>query len=197
MSLLRVKYFNSEAKYAERTNFNCLGEKRVLVRQKNEFCIICTNEIYELIERNEGSRPLGHLEGISVFQQADHLYQYDSEMGNIITECLHNRINSWNIAMVVRTPDIDEDIEPPPELVPVIGHVGRKVGIRAIRLDQRPVDIVAEIGARSPFKQWDELFGETEGDEDETSRETPAIDLDGIARRVVVIAATRLFLVSD
>ena len=50
------------------------------------------------------------------------------------------------MAAVIGAPDIDQIAKTAAELVVVIGDVGGEIGPRAVRLLQRPVDLVAELG---------------------------------------------------
>ena len=58
----------------------------------------------------------------------------------------HRRLHALDIAAVVGAPDVDEAQEAAVDLGLVIGDVAGEIGVAAVRLDQRPVDVVAEIG---------------------------------------------------
>ena len=59
---------------------------------------------------------------------------------------LDGSLHPLDVALVIRTPDVDHFRETALELVEVISHIGGEIGPAAIRFLERPVDIVAELG---------------------------------------------------
>ena len=59
---------------------------------------------------------------------------------------LHRRLHALDVAAMVGAPHVDHVAEAALELVAVIGDVGGEIGVAAVRLHQRPVDVVAERG---------------------------------------------------
>src|SRR5580698_9215372 len=53
---------------------------------------------------------------------------------------------SWHSRTSSVAPDVDEAQKTAIDLALVIGDVGRKIGIAAVRFDQRAIDVVAELG---------------------------------------------------
>ena len=58
----------------------------------------------------------------------------------------HGRLHPLLVAAMVDAQHVDHGAEAAQILVVVIGDVGGEVGVAAVRLDQRPVDVVAELG---------------------------------------------------
>ena len=71
-----------------------------------------------------------------------------SRLGRAAADRLHGRLQALDVAAVVGAPHVDHVAEAALELVPVVGDVGGEIGIAAVRLQQRPVDIVAELRSR-------------------------------------------------
>ena len=69
-----------------------------------------------------------------------------SRVGLAAGERGDRRLHAPDMAAVVGTKHIDHCLEAASELVAVIGDVAGEIGVAAVGLDQRPVDVVAEIG---------------------------------------------------
>ena len=67
-----------------------------------------------------------------------------------MAEGLDARLEPRDVAVVVRTPDVDEELEAPVVLVAVVGDVGQQVGGLAVRLHEDAVLVVAEVGGAQP-----------------------------------------------
>src|SRR4029078_9818417 len=58
----------------------------------------------------------------------------------------HRRLYALDVAAVVGPPYVDQGRETTVHLGLVVGDVGGKIGIAAVRLHQRSIDIVTEVG---------------------------------------------------
>ena len=88
--------------------------------------------------------------GSPSLQQVDQLGDHDLELVGIVAEGLHRGLQPRDVAVVVGAPHVDEQVEAPGELVPVVGDVGQQVGVLAVGLDEHPVLVVAEVGRPQP-----------------------------------------------
>src|SRR6516162_1852652 len=79
-------------------------------------------------------------------QESDELDDFDVERGLLAGDRLHCGLHALDIAAMVGAPNVDEITKAAVELVLVIGDVGGEVGVGAVRLDQRTIDVVAERG---------------------------------------------------
>ena len=68
-----------------------------------------------------------------------------------MAEQLHRRLHAGDIAVVVGTPDVEEEFGAG-ELVTVIGDVGREVGEITVALDEDTILVVAELGRAKPHR---------------------------------------------
>src|SRR3546814_18945385 len=93
---------------------------------------------------DEGARSLGHLHQLAAALQVHKLADLHVQRALALGERLHAGGHALHVAAVVGAPDVDHQREAAAELVEVVGHVAGKVGPRAVRLPERPVDVVAE-----------------------------------------------------
>ncbi len=63
---------------------------------------------------------------------------------------LHPVLQSSDVTVVIRTPDVDQQVVAAGELVAVIGDVGQQVRGLAVGLDEHAVLVVAEVGGAQP-----------------------------------------------
>ena len=77
--------------------------------------------------------------------ELDELAQLHIQRRLTIGERLHRRLHALDIAAVVRAPDVDHGQEAPVDLRLVIGDVGGEIGVGAIRLLERAINVVAKI----------------------------------------------------
>ena len=67
-----------------------------------------------------------------------------------MAEGLDGGAHARHVAVVVRAPHVDDQVEVATELVAVIRDVGQQVGVLAVALDEHPVLVVAEHGGAQP-----------------------------------------------
>ena len=103
----------------------------------------------DVVERDEITRPTAHLHFFPTAGEVDHLGDGDLEFVGIVAEQLHRRLHAGDIAVVVGTPDVEEEFGAG-ELVTVIGDVGREVGEITVALDEDAILVVAELGRAKP-----------------------------------------------
>ena len=99
-----------------------------------------------LAQRDEIAGALRHLHRLAVAQQLHQLHDLDVERRLARGDRLDRRLHALDVAAVIGAPDVDQVAKAAVELVLVIGDVGGEIGVAAVRLDQRPIDIVAEGG---------------------------------------------------
>ena len=97
-------------------------------------------------QRDERPGALGHLHRPAGLGEIDEVADEDIEIRPAPAQRGHRGLHALDVTLVVGAPDVDQDGETPSELVPVIGHVGSKIGPAAVRFANRPVRVVAERG---------------------------------------------------
>ena len=70
----------------------------------------------------------------------------DVDIGLAVRDGLHRRLQPLDVARVIGAQHVDHVLEAAQVLVAVVGDVGGEIGVAAVRLDQRPVDVVAVVG---------------------------------------------------
>ena len=71
------------------------------------------------------------------------MHQHHGKTGFIYSQGLQGRLYPGNIAMVVRTPDINHPVKTPVMFILVISDIGSKIGLHAIAADDNPVFLVS------------------------------------------------------
>ena len=107
-----------------------------------------TDLLKQLIEGDHSALALAHAHRCAVAQEVDELAEHDLELIGV-TKGLADGLDALDVAVVIGTPQVDDMIHTL-ELVPVIGNVGGKVGVLAVRLDKNAVLVVAELGGAEP-----------------------------------------------
>ena len=95
---------------------------------------------------DEGPGPLGHFHRLAFVHEVDKLAHFDVEGALPAGYRFDRRLHAFDVATVIRTPDVDHGGEAAPEFVGVIGDVRGEIGPASVRLAERPVDVVAELG---------------------------------------------------
>ena len=86
------------------------------------------------------------LNGSPFFSSRTSWQMLDVDIGFAVRHGLHRRLQPLDVARVVGAEHVDHVLEAAQVLVAVIGDVGGEIGVAAVRLDQRPVDVVAIVG---------------------------------------------------
>ncbi len=107
---------------------------------------VAADFVDDVAQRHEIAGALGHLHRLAVAQQPHQLAQLHVERACPAGHRLHRRLHALDIAAMVGAPDVDHHGEAALELLLVIGDVGREIGVGAVGLQQRAVDVVAEGG---------------------------------------------------
>ena len=94
-------------------------------------------------KRDEVAGALRHLHRLAVAQQLHELDDLDVERRLAGGHRLHRRLHALDVAAMIGAPDVDQIAKAAVELVLVIGDVGGEVGVGAVRLDQRTIDVIA------------------------------------------------------
>ena len=99
--------------------------------------------VHHLAQRDEIARAFRHLHRLAVAQQPHELHDLDVERGLAAADRLHRRLHALDVAAMIGAEHVDHVAEAAIELVLVIGDIGGEIGVAAVRLDQRTVDVVA------------------------------------------------------
>ena len=94
--------------------------------------------------------PLRQPDRLAVLQQVDQLGDDDLQLVGVVAQRLDGGLQPRHVAVVVGAPDVDEQLEAPGELVPVVGDVGQQVRVLTVGLDDDPVLVVAVVGRPQP-----------------------------------------------
>src|SRR5262249_24664571 len=105
---------------------------------------ITPNLIDHLAQGDELAGSFGHLNRLAGTQKAHELYELDVEIGCSAAQRLDGGLHAFDVATVISAPHVDQVAETTIQLGLVIGDVGRKISTAAVRLLQRPVDIIAK-----------------------------------------------------
>ncbi len=117
----------------------------VLAEQHHEAHGVGADLVDHLAERNEIAGALRHLHRFAVAQQLDELDDLDVERALAAGDRRDRRLHALDIAAVIGAPDVDHVDEAAVELGLVVGDVGGEIRVAAVGLQQRTVDVVAEL----------------------------------------------------
>ena len=119
----------------------CVGA----ARQHHEPHHVAPDLLHHLGEGDEVSGTFRHLHRLAAAEQPHHLDEPDVEIDPPIGQRLHRRLDALDGAGVVGAPDVDQVIGLL-RFLPVIGGIGAEIGPAAVRLLDRPILVVAELG---------------------------------------------------
>src|SRR5262249_54494738 len=80
--------------------------------QEEELRGVGAHLVDHFAQRNKLACTLRHLHSLSATEEIHHLYQYDSQPVLGVAEGLDDGLHPGDIAMVVSSPDVDEQIIP-------------------------------------------------------------------------------------
>ena len=118
----------------------------VLAIQHHEPHGIGADLVDDVAHGDEGAGPLAHLERLAVLEQPDELAEDHIEIALAVGDGRDRRLQALFVARVIGAEHIDHVRETAVPLGLVIGDVGRKVGVAAVRLEQRAIAVIAECG---------------------------------------------------
>ncbi len=122
-------------------------ERRVILAiQHHEAHGIAADLVHHLAQGHERAGALGHAHGLAGPEQAHQLAHLDVEHGLAVRQGRHDRLHARQVARVIGAEHVDEVLEAARQLVVMISHVGGEIGVAAVGLHQRAVDVVAERG---------------------------------------------------
>ena len=85
--------------------------------------------------------------------QRHDLADEDGEAVGVEVEGLHHRLHARHVALVIGSPDVDDSVETaPPELVTVVGDIGREVRWRARAAHDDVVLLIAQRSGSEPLR---------------------------------------------
>jgi hypothetical protein len=121
-----------------------------VAHQKKELGRIGPDFIDDFPHRDELAGPLRHFHFFPAAQQIHHLDQHDLEAIFRIPIGLHHRLHARNVAMVIRAPDVDEEIISAPQLILVVGDIGSQIGVLAVLFPHDTILLVTECRGSEP-----------------------------------------------
>ena len=104
---------------------------------------IHTHLIDELAERDHLTRALGHTNRRAITIEINELTQHYLKIVRI-APCRHHRLATWDIAVVISAPNVDQEIVAALLLIVVIGNVAHEISKLTVLLDEHAVLLIAE-----------------------------------------------------
>ena len=120
-----------------------------LARQEHEARGVRPDLVHHVLEGLELARAGGHGDLLAVAEQVDQVDQ-DHGQAALFAERLARGHHARHVAVMVRAPDVDDQVEAALELVVVVGDVRREIGGVAVALAQHAVLVVAQLGGPEP-----------------------------------------------
>ena len=99
---------------------------------------------------DDRARPLAHPHRLAVLDEVDHLPDQHLHHRRVVAERRRNGFQPSDVAVVVGAEHVDAQVEAAGALVEEVGDVARDVGGLAVRLDDRPVLVVAVLAGGEP-----------------------------------------------
>ncbi len=122
-------------------------ERRVVApEQQHETGRIHTDFFHNISKCHQVTGPLAHFHRIAIPQQLDQLAEPHVGRSLAARYGFHCCFDALGITRMVGAQNVDQRGKAAQHLVAVIGDVGGKIGVAAIRFDERPVHVVAELG---------------------------------------------------
>ncbi len=115
-----------------------------LAGQHGEADRVLADLFQQVAQCHEGTGPLGHAHRLTGAQHVHDLAQHRLQPRFAVRHGLHRRIQAGHVTAVIGAEHVDQQPGAARHLVGVIGDVVGEIGVRAIGLAQRPVDVVAE-----------------------------------------------------
>ena len=100
----------------------------------------------DVAQSDERPRPFRHLERLAILVELHQLRQLDIQRHASARQRADGGIHPLDIAAMVGAENVDQLVEAPRDLVPMIGDIGREIGPGAVRLHDRAVHVVAMLG---------------------------------------------------
>src|SRR6266545_4807764 len=116
----------------------------VRVHEQREPRGVGAHLVDELVQPDEGARPLAHFHRLATPQERHELVDDHLDGGRIEPHGLGGPLHPDDVTVVVGAPHIDHAVEPPGELVDEVGTVRGEVRVRPVAPDQRAVLVVPE-----------------------------------------------------
>ena len=109
-----------------------------------------TDRVHEVFEGDHGACALGHLHGLTVAHEVDHLADEHLNRVRVVAQRLRRSLEASNVAVVVRTQHVNSQGVAAVELVGHVRDVAGDVGGVAVGLEHDAVLVVAEVGGAQP-----------------------------------------------
>ena len=113
-------------------------------------CCIGADFFHQLAQRYGLSGTLGHFDRLSVAEKCHHLEQHDFEIIRVVAQKFHGCLQTDDVAMVIRSPDINELVVAAADLISYIGDIRAEIGRHAIRADNHAVLVIAVLCGAKP-----------------------------------------------
>ncbi len=100
--------------------------------EKEEARGIPADLFQDLPQRDEFSEPFAHSDRLASAGELDHLNQHDPEEIGVKSKRLDGRLQPLDVPVMVRSPNIDQFLEAPLQLIPMISDIAREVSQIAV-----------------------------------------------------------------
>ncbi len=104
----------------------------------------------QLQHRNDVARAFGHFDDFAAAQQIHLLNDVHLKAAGRIAEREHGRFHAFDVAVMIRAPQIIKLVEAAAIFVHVIRNIAEKIRRRAVTFDQHAILLVAELGRAKP-----------------------------------------------
>src|SRR2546426_2922047 len=112
--------------------------------QEDELRGIRADIFDDLPQGDELARSLRHRHALTTAHQIDDLYQDYYQTVLRVAKGLHRRLHAGNVAMMIGSPNIDQQVIAARQLVAMIGDIGCQIGKLSVLLPYNTILIVAE-----------------------------------------------------
>ena len=97
----------------------------------------------KFLKRDALSGALAHLHKLAASVETDHLKKQHRKFIRVVSQCLHRRLDTADIAMVISAPEIDETVKAALVFVVMISDIRRKVRRLSARTYDDAIFIIA------------------------------------------------------
>ncbi|CAB5027205.1 unannotated protein [freshwater metagenome] len=111
-----------------------------------------TDLVDDVAQLDDVTGALGELDLVAVAHELDQLRDRDVEGGWVMTQRLQRGAHARDIAVVIGTPHVEQQLEVARVLALVVRHVGQQVGELAVAFDEHAVFVIAELRAAQPHR---------------------------------------------
>ena len=123
----------------------------VAAQQIEETAGIVAHFVAQIAQRDEVAFALAHRQLLAAAEQAHELHETDLEAVARRAERHQRAAHARDVAVMVRAPDVDQQIVAALPLVEVVGDVGGEIGLLAVGAHHHAVFVVAELRRLEPL----------------------------------------------